>query len=182
MMSESFVSTALIFPFELLLPILGVLLIRSSSPINSLIYRSFLGSIAALIFALVGAPDVALTEVMVGTLLSSLLYIVTIRSCYSIVVIFDKNNPPTREDKLYFKSIFDELHLSIIYQDEPFVQDLNLNLEFLSSSKSSGSPHAILMGETMYIEAESLLIDIKEIIVNNGAHAAFNFSYITSLS
>ena len=83
-MSESFTSTALIFPFELLLPVLGILLIRSSSPINSLIYRSFLGSIAALIFALVGAPDVALTEVMVGTLLSSLLYIVTILSLIHI--------------------------------------------------------------------------------------------------
>ena len=98
-MTESFVSTALIFPLELLLPILGILLIRSYSPINSLIYRSFLGSIAALIFALTGAPDVALTEVMVGTLLSSLLYIVTIRSCYSIVVIFDENSPPSTEKK-----------------------------------------------------------------------------------
>ena len=97
-------------------------------------------------------------------------------------MIFDKNNPLTLEDKLYFKSIFDELHLSIIYQGEPFVQDLNLNLEFLSSSKSSGSPHALLMGETMYIEVESLLIDIKDVTVNSGAHAAFNFSNITSLS
>ena len=86
-MNESLLSTALLLPFELLLPVLGILLIQSESPINSLIYRSFLGSIAALIYALIGAPDVALTEVMVGTLLSSLIYIVTIRSCYSIVIV-----------------------------------------------------------------------------------------------
>ena len=177
-MSESFLSTALIFPLELLLPILGILLIRSYSPINSLIYRSFLGSIAALIFALIGAPDVALTEVMVGTLLSSLLYIVTIRSCYSIVVITDEDNPPSAARKLYFKSIFDQLHLSIIYQEESFVNDLNSNLEFLTSSKSSGSPHALLMGSTMYIEAESLLIDIQEVLVNNTSSCEFNFSKI----
>ena len=181
-MSESFLSTALIFPFELLLPILGILLIRSYSPINSLIYRSFLGSIAALIFALTGAPDVALTEVMVGTLLSSLLYIVTIRSCYSIIVIFDVNNPPSTEENSYFKSIFDELHLSIIYQEESFSQNLNFNLQFLSSSKSSGSPHALLMGDTMYIEAESLLKDIHEVLVNRTYPCEFNFSMIPSSS
>ena len=162
-MSESFTSTALIFPFELLLPVLGILLIRSSSPINSLIYRSFLGSIAALIFALVGAPDVALTEVMVGTLLSSLLYIVTIRSCYSIIVIIDKNASISSGNKDYLKFIFGELHLNIIYQDEEFSTDGEQNFKFLSSSKSSGSPHALLMDQTMYIEAESLLIDVQEI-------------------
>ena len=177
-MSESFLSTALIFPLELLLPILGILLIRSYSPINSLIYRSFLGSIAALIFALTGAPDVALTEVMVGTLLSSLLYIVTIRSCYSIVVIVDENNPPSTAKKLYFKSIFDELHLSIVFQEEPFTNNLISNFEFLTSSKSSGSPHALLMGDTMYVEAESLLIDIQEVLVNDTSQFEFNFSKI----
>ena len=163
-MTESFTSTALIFPFELLLPVLGILLIRSSSPINSLIYRSFLGSIAALIFALVGAPDVALTEVMVGTLLSSLLYIVTIRSCYSVVVIVDRNAPPSTANKEYLKTIFDELHLNIIYQDEAFYADSSQNFQFLSSSISSGSPHALLIDETMYIEAESLFIDVKDIV------------------
>ena len=92
-MMNDFLRTGLLLPFELLLPVLGILLIQSQSPINSLIYRSFLGSIAALIYALIGAPDVALTEVMVGTLLSSLIYIVTIRSCYTIVIIVDTNNP-----------------------------------------------------------------------------------------
>ena len=163
-MSESFSSTALIFPFELLLPVLGILLIRSSSPINSLIYRSFLGSIAALIFALVGAPDVALTEVMVGTLLSSLLYIVTIRSCYSVIVIVDKNVTLSPVNKNYLKSIFGELHLNVVYQDEEFSTDGDQNFKFLSSSKSSGSPHALLIDKTMYIEAESLLIDVQEIV------------------
>ena len=163
-MSESFSSTALIFPFELLLPVLGILLIRSSSPINSLIYRSFLGSIAALIFALVGAPDVALTEVMVGTLLSSLLYIVTIRSCYSVIVIVDKNVTLSPVNKNYLKYIFGELHLNVIYQDEEFSTDGDQNFKFLSSSKSSGSPHALLIDKTMYIEAESLLIDVQEIV------------------
>ena len=181
-MSESFTSTALIFPFELLLPVLGILLIRSLSPINSLIYRSFLGSIAALIYALVGAPDVALTEVMVGTLLSSLLYIVTIRSCYSVIVIFNKNDPPSSTNKAYLKYVFDELHLNVVYQDEMFASDTIQNFQFLSSSKSSGSPHAILMNETIYIEAESLLIDVQQIVNLNSSSTNLIFSGISAES
>lgn len=181
-MSDSFTSTALIFPFELLLPVLGILLIRSSSPINSLIYRSFLGSIAALIFALVGAPDVALTEVMVGTLLSSLLYIVTIRSCYSVIVIFDKNAPPSTINKEYFKDVFDELHLNVIYQDEIFSSDIGRNFDLLSSSKLSGSPHALLIDNTMYIEADSLLIDIQKIVDLNSTSTDLIFSKISIAS
>ena len=38
-------SVFLILPLEILLPLLGILLIRSASPTNGLIYRSFLGSI-----------------------------------------------------------------------------------------------------------------------------------------
>ena len=181
-MSESFTSTALIFPFELLLPVLGILLIRSSSPINSLIYRSFLGSIAALIFALVGAPDVALTEVMVGTLLSSLLYIVTIRSCYSVIVIIDKNASLSSGNKDYLKSIFGELHLNIIYQDEEFSTDGEQNFKFLSSSKSSGSPHALLVDKIMYIEAETLLIDVQHIVDFDSTPTDLVFSKISTAS
>ena len=47
--------TLLLLPIELILPVLGILLIRTESPIRGLIYRSFLGSIAALIYASVGA-------------------------------------------------------------------------------------------------------------------------------
>ena len=65
-MNQELLGIGILLPFELLLPVLAILLINSESPINSLIYRSFLGSIAALIYASVGAPDVALTEVMVG--------------------------------------------------------------------------------------------------------------------
>lgn len=163
-MNESFVSTALLLPLEILLPILGILLIQSESPINSLIYRSFLGSIAALIYALVGAPDVALTEVMVGTLLSSLIYIVTIRACYSIVIVFDKDSPINSELKACLKTVFAELHLKIVYQEESFQADVEKNFQFLHTSRLSGSPHLLICGSTLYFEVESLLNDVKETV------------------
>ena len=83
-----------LLPFELILPFLGFLLIRSKSPTQALIYRSFLGSIAALVYSIVGAPDVALTEVLVGTLLSTLIYIISIRGCYSLVLL-------VKEDEIF---------------------------------------------------------------------------------
>jgi len=157
-----YLRTALLFPFELLLPVLGVLLIRSESPINSLIYRSFLGSIAALIYALIGAPDVALTEVMVGTLLSSLLYIVTIRSCYTVVVIVDRNSSPNSSNRIFLKSIFKELHLEVIFQEESFSGSLKDDFALLTSSKLSGSPHALLHESSFYAEIKSLLDDMSQ--------------------
>ena len=181
-MNEASISTALIFPFELLLPILGILLIGSQSPINSLIYRSFLGSISALIFALLGAPDVALTEVMVGTLLSSLLYIVTIRSCYSIVLIYDKKTPLPDTMKARLKSIFDELHLNIIYQSEDLPTNMKSNLGWLSSSKYSGSPHAILVNSIIYFEVESLLSDVQNTDSYTDENSNLSFSTISSLT
>ncbi len=157
-----YLRTLLLFPFELLLPVLGLLLIQSESPINSLIYRSFLGSIAALIYALIGAPDVALTEVMVGTLLSSLIYIVTIRSCYTVVVIVDRNSPPNDSIKDSLKSIFEELHLNVVYQHEDFSESIQYNFQFLSSSRLSGSPHALFHNSTFYAEVTTLLDDISQ--------------------
>ena len=181
-MNEASISTALIFPFELLLPVLGILIIRSESPISSLIFRSFLGSISALIFCYLGAPDVALTEVMVGTLLSSLLYIVTIRSCYSIVLIYDKKTMLPESIRIKLKSIFDELHLNIIYQPEDLSTDEKSNLECLSTSKYSGSPHAILGDSIIYFEAESLLFDVQNTDSFIDENSNLSFSTISSLT
>ena len=81
-----------------------------------------------------------------------------------MIVIVDKNVTLSPVNKNYLKSIFGELHLNVIYQDEEFSTDGDQNFKFLSSSKSSGSPHALLIDKTMYIEAESLLIDVQEIV------------------
>ena len=176
-MNQSLLSTGFLLPFEVLLPVLGVLLIRSVSPINTLIYRSFLGSIAALLYALVGAPDVALTEVMVGTLLSSLLYIVTIRSCYTVVVIRDKRNQPDDKTDQELKNIFEELNLSINFQLEQLSSNISKDIKFLHSSSMSGSPHAILLDKNLYVEVESL----KEDIINTKTYISSDHSITVRL-
>ena len=63
-----------------LLPITSLLLVLQTNPYRALIVRGVIGAIAALVYALFGAADVALTEALVGTLLSMTLYAIAIRS------------------------------------------------------------------------------------------------------
>lgn len=63
-----------------LLPLTALLLVLQTNPYRALIMRGVLGAIAALTYALFGAADVALTEALVGTLLSMTLYAIAIRS------------------------------------------------------------------------------------------------------
>lgn len=63
-----------------LLPLTAVMLVLQVNPYQALVMRGILGAIAALIYALFGAADVALTEALVGTMLSITLYAVAVRS------------------------------------------------------------------------------------------------------
>jgi putative multicomponent Na+:H+ antiporter subunit B len=73
-------SLALLLPIAALLPLTAALLILQRSPFQTLVLRGILGAVATLIYALLGAADVALTEALVGTLLSTTLYAIALRS------------------------------------------------------------------------------------------------------
>ena len=151
----------LLFPIELILPVLGLLLIRTESPIRGLIYRSFLGSIAALIYAAVGAPDVALTEVLVGTLLSAILYIITIRACYTVLIVVPQDFMISDQINQQVSEIFNELHLQVKYLKQDFDAHAGDYNELLSSTTLSGSPHGVLDNRGICIESPILLRDLK---------------------
>jgi putative multicomponent Na+:H+ antiporter subunit B len=63
-----------------LLPLMSILLVLQVNPYHALIIRGVLGAVAALVDALLGAADVALTEALVGTMLAITLYAVAVRS------------------------------------------------------------------------------------------------------
>ncbi len=67
-----------------LLPLTAGLLITQTNPYQALIIRGILGAMSALIYALFGAADVALTEALVGTMLSITLYAIAVRSSMSM--------------------------------------------------------------------------------------------------
>jgi putative multicomponent Na+:H+ antiporter subunit B len=63
-----------------LLPLAASMLVFQTNPYHALVIRGILGAIAALVYTVLGAADVALTEALVGTLLAITLYAVAVRS------------------------------------------------------------------------------------------------------
>ncbi len=67
-----------------LLPITAFMVVSQVNPYHALVIRGILGAVAALVYALLGAADVSLTEALVGTMLSITLYAVAVRSSLSM--------------------------------------------------------------------------------------------------
>lgn len=97
-----------------LLPLSAIMLVIQSNPYRALIVRGILGGVAALVYALLGAADVALTEALMGTLLAITLYVVAVRS--SMVVKLGTleseatgigETPVLREDSPFGKLLLD---------------------------------------------------------------------------
>ena len=91
----------LLLPITALLPLTAVLLVSQSNPYQTLVLRGILGSVATLLYALLGAPDVAITEALVGTLLSTTLYAVALRSSMALRLEDRRSGPdPQPEERL----------------------------------------------------------------------------------
>jgi putative multicomponent Na+:H+ antiporter subunit B len=71
---------AYVLAIAMLLPITACMLVTQVNPYHALVIRGILGAVAALVYALFGAADVALTEALVGTMLSITLYAIAVRS------------------------------------------------------------------------------------------------------
>lgn len=63
-----------------LLPLSSLMLVTQVNPYHALVIRAILGAVAALVYAVLGATDVALTEALVGTMLAVTLYVIAVRS------------------------------------------------------------------------------------------------------
>ena len=67
-----------------LMPLMAGLIVLQTNPYQALVIRGILGAIAALVYTLFGAADVALTEALVGTFLSVTLYAIAVRSSLNL--------------------------------------------------------------------------------------------------
>ena len=101
------------------LPLIGLALIRCNDPWKALVLRSSLGGFAALLFAAEGAVDVALTEALVGTLLSTLLYAVAIKSTSTFRLLHHPDRPLPPEDEQQLSDLLQRvgLKLTLVSQD-----------------------------------------------------------------
>ncbi|NJN38913.1 MAG: DUF4040 domain-containing protein [Acaryochloridaceae cyanobacterium CSU_3_4] len=69
-----------IYIITALLPLTAGMVVLQVNPYHALIMRGILGAVAAMLYAVLGAADVALTEALVGTMLAITLYAVAVRS------------------------------------------------------------------------------------------------------
>ncbi|MGF1672389.1 MAG: DUF4040 domain-containing protein [Rivularia sp. (in: cyanobacteria)] len=130
-----------------LLPITACLVIFQVNPYHALALRGILGAIAALVYAVLGAADVALTEALMGTLLAITLYAVAVRSSLvlRLGVLEDRTNHPQEECPFgqlmaEFRKILDKRHMRleiVIYNDKQALQRALMEKEVHATCSSS---------------------------------------------
>ncbi|MDG2990517.1 DUF4040 domain-containing protein [Candidatus Synechococcus calcipolaris G9] len=69
-----------VYGITALLPLTAAMVVFQGNPYHALVIRGILGAVAALVYAVFGAADVALTEALVGTMLTVTLSAVAVRS------------------------------------------------------------------------------------------------------
>ncbi|PSM49763.1 hypothetical protein C7Y66_07250 [Chroococcidiopsis sp. CCALA 051] len=69
-----------IYVLVALLPLSAAMVVFQVNPYHALVIRGILGAVAAMVYAVLGAADVSLTEALVGTMLAITLYAVAVRS------------------------------------------------------------------------------------------------------
>lgn len=89
-----------------LLPLAACMVVFQVNPYHALVIRGILGAVAAMVYAVLGAPDVALTEALVGTMLAITLYAVAVRS--SLVMRLGLLQDETN-DEHHFGQLMDDL-------------------------------------------------------------------------
>jgi putative multicomponent Na+:H+ antiporter subunit B len=89
-----------------LLPLSACLTVLQVNPYHALVIRGILGAVAALVYAMFGAADVALTEALVGTMLAITLYGVAVRSSMVMRLGMIENETKNKDD---FKQLIDHL-------------------------------------------------------------------------
>ncbi|MBW4540607.1 MAG: DUF4040 domain-containing protein [Myxacorys chilensis ATA2-1-KO14] len=98
-----------IYVIVALLPLAAVMLTVQVNPYNALVIRGILGGVAALVYAVLGAADVALTEALVGTMLTTTLYAVAVRSSLVMQIGVLKDELGETDDRSPFFQLIADL-------------------------------------------------------------------------
>lgn len=69
-----------IYVITALLPLSALMVVLQVNPYHALVIQGILGAVATLVYAILGAADVALTQALMGTLLAITLYAIAVRS------------------------------------------------------------------------------------------------------
>lgn len=122
-----------IYVITALLPLAGCMVVFEVNPYHALVIRGILGAVAALVYAVLGAADVALTEALVGTMLAITLYAVAVRSSLvmRLGVLKDELTHEAESDRTLgqlideFRAIFKEHYMRVELVPYKDAEELN---------------------------------------------------------
>ncbi|MCX7593508.1 MAG: DUF4040 domain-containing protein [Fischerella sp.] len=98
-----------VYVITALLPLAASMVVLQINPYHALVIRGILGAVAAMVYAVLGAADVALTEALVGTMLAITLYAITVRSSLVMRLGVIKDESLGADKNRYFEQLIDEL-------------------------------------------------------------------------
>jgi putative multicomponent Na+:H+ antiporter subunit B len=98
-----------IYVITALLPLSALMLVLQSNPYHALVVQGILGAVAALVFAVLGAADVALTQALMGTLLAITLYAIAVRSSLVMRLGVLEDGAIETDDESHFGQLMDDL-------------------------------------------------------------------------
>ena len=145
-----------------LLPLTALMLVFQVNPYHALVIRAILGAVAALVYAVLGAADVALTEALVGTMLAVTLYVIAVRS--SLVMRLGVLADTKTEKESYFvdlianiRKVIDRHHLRLELIEYP-------THEALQQALMTKEIHAICTQQehTEQLRSGTTGIDVKQ--------------------
>ncbi|MDJ0511720.1 MAG: DUF4040 domain-containing protein [Crocosphaera sp.] len=144
-----------------LLPLSAALTVLQVNPYHALVIRGILGAVAALVYGMFGAADVALTEALVGTMLAITLYGVAVRS--SMVMRLGILDKETKKEESFqqlitqLKTILNKYHLRlelVSYQDKQALdqafKDEDIHGTCQVNLDSDGNYHTLTRVQRLY--------------------------------
>jgi putative multicomponent Na+:H+ antiporter subunit B len=129
-----------IYVIAAVLPLAAGMLVLQSNPYHALVLRGILGAVAALVYSVLGAADVALTEELVGTMLIITLYAVAVRSSLvmrlGVIVDSTRQLPESGCTDAPLKMHNDQNFQSIIDNFRTILKKYHVRLELVSYANS----------------------------------------------
>lgn len=104
-----------IYVLTALLPLSACMVVFQVNPYHALALRGILGAVAAMLYAVLGAADVSLTEALMGTMLAITLYAIAVRSSLvlRLGVLENKTDADFEQLLADFRSIFDKHYMRL---------------------------------------------------------------------
>ena len=158
-----------IYVIVALLPLTALMLVFQVNPYDALVIRAILGAVAALVYSVLGAADVALTEALVGTMLAVTLYVVAVRS--SLVMRLGI----LKEVNIAQESYFEELLAHV----RKAIDKYHLRLEIVEYPDSKALEQALMTKEVHATCIKQEQVDAQNI--NNTVAIDARQTYLTTI-